>query len=64
MRSTGSQHERDEENDACYKVIVPEAILGCIALVYKDLAFISIRRPSFRLILVCSLVGAKLMYVR
>ena len=64
MRSNGSQHERDEEDDASSKVVVPEAILGCIALEYKDLAFVSIRNPSVRSVLVCSLLGAKLMYVR
>ena len=43
MRSNGSQHERDEENDASSKLVVPEAISGCIALEYKDLEFVSIR---------------------
>ena len=43
MRSNGSQYERDEENNASSKLDVPEAILGCIALEYKDLAFVSIR---------------------
>ena len=64
MRSNGSQHERDEEDDASSKVIVPEAILGCIALEHKDLGFVSIQNPSVRFVLVCSLLGAKLMYVR
>ena len=64
MRSNGSQHERDEENDVSSKVIVLTSILGCIALVYKDLSFVSIRTPSVRFVLVCSLLGAKLMYVR
>ena len=63
MRSNGSQHERDEENDASSNV-VPETILGCIALEYKDLAYVRIRTPSVRFVLVCSLLGAKLMYIR